>query len=970
MKRILTHIGDDGDRTLKYTALSKAICSKKPLVSFKMGKKAKKVGKNRQDKFYHLAKEQGFRSRAAFKLVQLNKRFNFLGSAARGCIDLCAAPGGWMQVVRKYLPLTAPCLGIDLVPIRAVPGCVGIVGDITSDATRTAIRRELRAQPGLSADEKVDVVLNDGSPNMGKAWLQDAYTQSELTLAALRLSTDHLAPGGTFVTKVFRSNDYNSLLYVMNQLFKRVSATKPAASRAESAEIYVLCTGYRAPKSIDPRLLNPKFVFKDMTAETLAKRKDDPDAEDSKPDLYLNTVMKAMKKSKRNREGYADGDLTQFARLSVLRFLRSPRPIALITETNQLSFNEKDIISEHGERDVQALQLVNSLEDTNPEVRSCCEDLKVLARREFKTLIKWRNSVREVLSSAKLLEADPAVQEAADAAAAAKAEEEAKKEDDSDAEHIESDTAIDEELKIARGELLAKDKRKIRKAKKLKNAIQRKIDMKIILPDANGIAEEQESAGLFSLTTANRLSKTGANLVDVEPADANDADDEADVEDENVAKAVARSGGYSLGDIEDTKKRSVKEIEAELDLWYNIYASKAKKDKLGVAMEETKERKRQTKRRALREAVAARANEQEGDNNKAVEQDKDVSMRQLELNSDASTSSEDEMKDEVDLGKDPISAREAALWFSQPMFSTAAILSSDEEAAENSANVVNSGVNVMESSIFGAAGDEDNTHRAARREAREKAEKAVQKMEEDKKEDGFEVVPQSQGNTRTSEDKKTESLNDEGKEDPGVASDSSFHSSDYDSDEKAEMVAIGKKMRTSKQDATEILDDSYNRYTFDDPAELPRWFADRDAEFRFRRPPVSKEQVTEMKEYIKSLEAAPTKKEAEAKARQKARIQKRLEAVKAKANSIAEQTEVSASSRMKALETLYKSASRSKSKKSSSKSYQVIRPGGARMAVGKQSKGRVSKGGRTTVVDRRLKADKRGISKANSKRRK
>lgn len=919
-----------------------------------MGKKGKKIGKNRQDKFYHLAKEQGFRSRAAFKLVQLNKRFNFLSSAARGCVDLCAAPGGWMQVARKYMPLDAPCIGIDLVPIRPVPGCVGIVGDITADATRGAIRRELKAQPGMASDEKVDVVLNDGSPNMGKAWLQDAYTQSELTLAALKLAADMLAPGGAFVTKVFRSNDYNSLLYVMNQLFKRVTATKPAASRAESAEIYVLCIGYRAPKTIDPRLLNPKFVFKDMSAETLTKLKNG--GEDGKRDLVLNTVMKSMKKGKRNREGYADGVLTLFTRRCVLDFIRTARPIAFMTEATQFSFDEKDIpSSEHAERDARALKCINALEATSEEVRSCCVDLKVLARRDFKTLIKWRDTAREALETAKLLEVDEAAQAATDIAAAKGKAEEEKAEESSgpEDERVEAEEDIDEELQNARSELLAKEKRKVRKAKKLKNAIQRKIDMKIIMPSEDGPADDAAGMGLFSLNTAKRLKKTGAEVVDVEPEHANDARYEADSEGEKAERAIAKRGGYVLGDIEDAKKRSTADIEAELDTWYNIYATKAKKDKHGVALVETKERKRQTKRRALREAAAARAEKGEEGGNA-----EDEPMRELEVNSDASSSSDEDvnMGEEVNFGNHGPSAREAALWFSQPVFSTVAALSSDEgeddDVAEESWDCEDAAQGKAASS-FGAKGEAEDTHRAARREALEKTAKAAAKAKEEGEQDGFEVVPARR----------------DPNSDDDAASDSSFHSSDYDTDEKAEMVAIGKHMRMSKQNAHETIDDAYNRYTFDDPVGLPRWFADRDPEYRFRRPPVTKEQVTEMKEYIKSLEAAPTKKEAEAKARQKARMTKRLETLKQKANTIAEQSDVSASSRMKAIETLYKTASRnggSKGKKAKAKQYTVVRPGGGKMAVGKSKGGgrRSSKGVHTTVVDKRLKADKRGISKA------
>ena len=186
------------------------------------------------DPYVRAAKAQGFRSRAAFKLIELDEKFKLLRRGMR-VVDLGAAPGGWTQVaVRKGV---AEVVALDLLEMDQLAGATVLQGDFTDPEMPGRLTELLGG--------KVDLVLSDMAPNTTGHNATDHLRIMALAEMALEFSISVLAPGGGFVTKLFQGGSERGMLTAMKKHFAVVRHAKPPASRKESSELYVVATGFR-----------------------------------------------------------------------------------------------------------------------------------------------------------------------------------------------------------------------------------------------------------------------------------------------------------------------------------------------------------------------------------------------------------------------------------------------------------------------------------------------------------------------------------------------------------------------------------------------------------------------------------------------------------------------------------------------------------------------------------------------------
>jgi 23S rRNA (uridine2552-2'-O)-methyltransferase len=190
----------------------------------------------RRDQYRRLAKDQGYRARSAYKLLQMNRSYNIIKKGDK-VVDLGCAPGGWLQVAVKEVRSSGKVIGIDLKPVTPIADAIILQGSIEDPNMLSKISKILGC--------KADVVLSDLAPNVSGIWDIDHARQISLSTIALRFAQYVLRIGGSSVFKVFEGDMLEEFRSELRKSFGKVLLNKPSASRQESSELYIVCLNFK-----------------------------------------------------------------------------------------------------------------------------------------------------------------------------------------------------------------------------------------------------------------------------------------------------------------------------------------------------------------------------------------------------------------------------------------------------------------------------------------------------------------------------------------------------------------------------------------------------------------------------------------------------------------------------------------------------------------------------------------------------
>lgn len=196
------------------------------------------LNQHRLDPYVRLANAEGFRSRAAFKLLEINDRERLL-RPGRIVVDLGAAPGGWSQVAARLVAPQGQVVAVDRLPMQPLPGVTVVNGDICAPAVVARVVTALKQQ-------RADVLLSDLAPNLSGIPSMDQAHVVQITELVLGCATALLRSNGNLLIKLFHGTELNGQLACLNAVFRSVRIRKPKASRDRSGEVYALAEGFEA----------------------------------------------------------------------------------------------------------------------------------------------------------------------------------------------------------------------------------------------------------------------------------------------------------------------------------------------------------------------------------------------------------------------------------------------------------------------------------------------------------------------------------------------------------------------------------------------------------------------------------------------------------------------------------------------------------------------------------------------------